>query len=189
MDTELTNQKDKNDKVLQELKNVEAKRQKYENECKQFSRANNIKVRGIADKNPRETSRESAEKVITTLRENSICNISMADIDIAHQLPNKYNQNRDIIVRLRSRQTKSDILSYRTKLKVSNIYINDDLTKLNLHLLMCVKKKITDEINDAWYFNGKILYKNHMNKTKMVKFEEYEHWINLPWPNSSPRRA
>ncbi|KAH3769373.1 hypothetical protein DPMN_170640 [Dreissena polymorpha] len=29
LDTELTNQKDKNDKVLQELKNVDAKRQKY----------------------------------------------------------------------------------------------------------------------------------------------------------------
>ncbi|KAH3741209.1 hypothetical protein DPMN_047929 [Dreissena polymorpha] len=113
----------------------------------------------------------------------------MADIDIAHRLPNKNNQNRDIIVRLRSRQTKSGILSNRKKLKGSNIYINDDLTKLNLHVLMCVKKKMTDEISDAWYSNGKILYKNHKNKTEMVKFKEYEHWINLPWPNSSPRRA
>ncbi|KAH3690756.1 hypothetical protein DPMN_191956 [Dreissena polymorpha] len=112
LDTDLTNQKDKNDKVIQELKNVDAKRQKYENECEQYSRANNIKVRGIADTNPRETSRESAEKVIKTLRENSICNISMADIGIAHRLPNKNNQKRDIIVRLRSRQTKKTEREY-----------------------------------------------------------------------------
>ncbi len=189
LDTELTSQKDKHEKVLQELKKVDEKRQKYENESEQYSRANNIKLRGIEDTNLKETSRESAEKVIKTLRENNICNISMADIDIAHRLPNKNNQNRDIIVRLRSRQTKSDILSNRKKLKGKDIFINDDLTKLNLHVLMCVKKKMTDEISDAWYSNGKIIYKNHMDKTDIVKFEEFEHWISLPWPNSSTHRA
>ncbi|KAH3875465.1 hypothetical protein DPMN_038731 [Dreissena polymorpha] len=50
-----------------------------------------MKIRGIADTNLIETSRESAEKVIKTLRENNIYYQSMADIDIAHRLPNKNN--------------------------------------------------------------------------------------------------
>ncbi|KAH3694930.1 hypothetical protein DPMN_082375 [Dreissena polymorpha] len=112
----------------------------------------------------------------------------MADINIAHRLPNKDNKNRDIIVSLISRQTKLDIIANRKQLKGTDIFINEDMTKLNLHVLMCVKKKMPDEINSAWFMNGKIFYKNHMDNIQTVKFEDYEHWTNLPWPNNTPKR-
>ncbi|KAH3779739.1 hypothetical protein DPMN_157546 [Dreissena polymorpha] len=61
------------------------------------------------------------------------------------------------------------------------------MTRLNLHVLMCVKKKMADEVSDAWLNNGKITFKNHMNKIQLVKFEDYEHWINLPWPKTTTK--
>ncbi|KAH3868294.1 hypothetical protein DPMN_031437 [Dreissena polymorpha] len=76
----------------------------------------------------------------------------------------------------------------RKQLKGTDIFINEDMTKLNLHVLMCVKKKMPDEINSAWFMNGKIFYKNHMDKIQTVQFEDYEHWTNLPWPNNTPKR-
>ncbi|KAH3848066.1 hypothetical protein DPMN_090412 [Dreissena polymorpha] len=154
-------------------------RKMFENKSEQYSRANNIKIQGIQDTNPRESTRESAEKVIRILKDNDICNITMADIDIAHRLPNKNNTIRDIIVRLVSRQTKGHILANRKKLRETNIFINKDMTRLNLHVHMCVKKKMVDEVRDAWFSNGKIMFKSHMNKIQPVKFEEYEHLINL----------
>ncbi|KAH3796924.1 hypothetical protein DPMN_150501 [Dreissena polymorpha] len=121
------------------------------------------------------------------LKDNDICNITMADIDIAHRLPNKNNTNREIIVRLVSRQTKGLILANRKKIRGTNIFINEDMTRLNLHVLMCVKKTIADEVSDAWFINGRIMFKSHMNKIQSVKFEDYEHWINLPSPNTTTK--
>ncbi|KAH3816139.1 hypothetical protein DPMN_117648 [Dreissena polymorpha] len=184
---ELNNKTDINNTITTEMKQIDLNRNKFENESEQYSRANNIKIQGIQDTNPRESARESAEKVIRILKDNDICNITMADIDIAHSLPNKNNTNRDIIVRLVSRQTKGHILANRKKLRGTHIFINEDMTSLNLHVLMCVKKKMADEVCDAWFSNGKILFKSHMNKIQPVKFEEYEHLINLPWPSTATK--
>ncbi|KAH3805361.1 hypothetical protein DPMN_086643 [Dreissena polymorpha] len=188
LETDIKNQKEMNENLLKELKQIDMNRQKYENESEQYSRSNNIKIKGIADTNLRETAKQSAELVISVLRAHNVCQITMADINIAHRLPNKDNKNRDIIVSLISRQTKFDIIANRKQLKGTDIFINEDMTKLNLHVLMCVKKKMPDEINSAWFMNGKIFYKNHMDKIQTVKFEDYEHWTNLPWPNNTPKR-
>ncbi|KAH3823798.1 hypothetical protein DPMN_125620 [Dreissena polymorpha] len=109
------------------------------------------------------------KKVIRMLKDNDICNINMADIDIAHRLPNKNDPNREIIVRIVSRQTKGLILANRKKLRGTNIFINEDMTRLNLHVLMCVKKKMADEVSDEWFNNVKITFKNHMDKPTMAQ--------------------
>ncbi|KAH3787348.1 hypothetical protein DPMN_165472 [Dreissena polymorpha] len=47
----------------------------------------------------------------------------------------------------------------RRKLKNTGVFINEDLTRINLHVLMCIKKKMNDEVQDAWTVNGSIRYK------------------------------
>ncbi|KAH3694931.1 hypothetical protein DPMN_082376 [Dreissena polymorpha] len=59
LETDIKNQKEMNENLLKELKQIDIKRQKYENESEQYSRSNNIKIKGIADTNPRETARQS----------------------------------------------------------------------------------------------------------------------------------
>lgn len=45
-----------------------------------------------------------------------------------------------------------------------------------------------DEVNGAWFINGKICYENNAGNVHVVKFNEYEQWINLPWPKINTRK-
>ncbi|KAH3876002.1 hypothetical protein DPMN_039282 [Dreissena polymorpha] len=136
------NDKDKaNDRLEQMVKKQEEKLKKLENETEQYSRRNNIKIRGIQDTDAKETAIDSAKKSVKFLNEKGIVNLSLSDIDIAHRLPNPLNKNRDIIVRFVSRLTRETVMSNRRKLKSTGVFINEHLTRLNLHVLMCIKKK------------------------------------------------
>jgi hypothetical protein len=57
-------------------------------------------ISGIKDTDPNEVAKTTAEKVINVLNQQKITDgLSMADLDIAHRLPNMKGSNRDIIVR------------------------------------------------------------------------------------------
>ena len=101
---------------------------KLENETEQYSRRNNIKIRGLPDTDPRETALDSAKKIVQFLKEKDIASLSLSDIDIAHRLPNTHNKNRDIIVRFVSRLVRDEVMSQRRKLKNTGVFINEDLT-------------------------------------------------------------
>ena len=49
---------------------------------------------------------ESERKVISILKGNGVADLTLADIDISHRMPNKNGRNRDIIVQLVSRMKK-----------------------------------------------------------------------------------
>jgi len=108
-----------------------------------ISRRNNIKIRGLTDDNKSETARETAEKVIKFLKEKSVANVELSDIDYLHRLPSKSMNKGDIIVRFVLSFTKDQVISNRNFLAKTGTFIKENLTnKANLHILMCVKKKM-----------------------------------------------
>ncbi|KAH3809673.1 hypothetical protein DPMN_138049 [Dreissena polymorpha] len=64
------------------------------------------------------------------------------DLDVAHKL-GKYvpNKNRPVIVKFVRRQTKIDVMQRANRLKGTNIYVNDDLTKTNAEVLASLRLK------------------------------------------------
>lgn len=184
---EIESQKDQCKVLQRELSKSENLRKKSANDIEQYSRRNNLKISGLDDPNPAESAVETRTKVIQFMREKKLCNLTTADIDIAHRLPNHAGRARDIIVKFVSRYTRDEILRNRKLLKGSRIFINEDLTRLNSSVFMCVKKKMPDEVSQVWTRNGTILYRNHTNNIHSVKFEEFDQWLDLPWPGTPAR--
>lgn len=182
LEVSLEDQKSKNESLENEMHKMNENRMKFENQSEQYSRRNNITITGIKDNTKGETALETAKKVVQLMRDKDICDLSINDIDIAHRLPNKANENRQVIVKLISRNTKHDIMKNKSKLKGTGIYLNEDLTSINFEVLMSVKKKMKEEVKDAWTQNGKIFYKSHTDKIYLVKYEDYQLWLEMSWP-------
>lgn len=53
-------------------------------------------------------------------------------------------------------------------------YVNEDLTRLNKCFIACVRKQMTDEVEQAWSFNEKLFYKNREGCVKEVRYENYQ---------------
>ena len=136
----------------------------------------------MQESNRKETSFETACKVVDLIRSKNMCNIHVHDIDIAHRLPQKINNCRVVIVKLHSRYAKDMILRNAKNLKGTGIFVNEDLTRKNQHVLMCMKKKSPDDVQIAWSRNGSLFYKDKQDHIKFVPYEEYQDWVDLPWP-------
>lgn len=89
-----------------------------------------------------EMPEETTKLLIKKLKEKiPSLTISYNDIDIAHRLGKKEDgKARPIIVKFVSRMKRNELLSKRKALFGSSIYINEDLTKLNRHVLGVIKK-------------------------------------------------
>jgi hypothetical protein len=62
--------------------------------------------------------------------------ITPADISATHRLPSKQpNKTKHIIVRLKDRTLRQDILSKQKELKGTGRSIAEDMTRENVHLL------------------------------------------------------
>ena len=61
---------------------------------------------------------------------------------------------------------------------------NEDLTRMNQHVLACVRKKMPDEVDKVWTRNGRIFYKSKANHIHELKYKNYQEWIDLLWPES-----
>jgi len=51
---------------------------------------------------------------------------------------------------------KEEIVHNRKHLKGTGVFVNKDLTRKNFHVYMCVKKKMPDEVDQVWIYNGTI---------------------------------
>jgi hypothetical protein len=139
----------------------------------------------VARRNPKglESPEETRDLVIKTLNEKLPgLNLKKEDIDTCHRLGKKSEgKGRQIIVRFKSRLTK-DAIMRRKKNLPKPLFVSEDLTKRNHHVLMCVKNKMPDEVDKCWTLNGKIYYKDKVGNIKQVHYNDYENWIDLPWP-------
>jgi len=83
------------------------------------------------------------------------------DIDIAHRLGKADRANRrPIIVKLKSRMTKIRIMRRKKTLKGKNIYINEDPTRENQEVFICMRKKKEESVSSAWTQDGVIKHRH-----------------------------
>ncbi|KAH3874886.1 hypothetical protein DPMN_038141 [Dreissena polymorpha] len=185
--SEVNHQTEENEKLKSEIGNYDDNRRKVENESNQYSRSNNIIISGVEQVNIKsESSLETAEETtkIIVAKINSIANenLTTEDIDIAHRLKKGPAGKKDIIARFKSRMTRNRILRQGKVLRSQNLFVREDLTPLNLEVFMSVKRKMKDEVKSVWSRNGYISYKDTRDVVHHVEWDDYQHWLDLPWP-------
>ncbi|KAH3715146.1 hypothetical protein DPMN_057852 [Dreissena polymorpha] len=184
-------QSEENAKLKAELANQENNRRRSENDSNQYSRSNNIILSGIdhstTEIDPNGTPLfESAEETtkISIAKINSITkeSLTLEDVDIAHRLRRSPNGKKDIILRFKSRMTRNRVLRQSKLLRAKGVFVREDLTPLNHEVFMSVKRKMSDEVKSVWSRNGAISYKDARDLVHCVEWEDYQHWLDLPWP-------
>lgn len=188
LEKKIAAQKLENENLRDEITKRENKTNEKINHLEQYSRINNIRISGLEEEES-ENRTKTEDKVVSFLNSNiSNLNLQKKDIEIAHRLgQKKEGKVRQIIVKLYSRNTKSTLLSKRKQLKGCGVYINEDLTQMNQHVFSCVRRKQPDEIDSVWTVNGTIFYKNKTGNIHRVNFSDFEHWIDLPWPDTKTK--
>ena len=111
---------------------------------------------------------ESDRKVISILKGKGVADLTLADIDISLRMPNKKGRNRDIIVKLVSRMKKEKIVHNRKHLKGTGEWRSYPQKRPCVH--MCVKKKMPDEVDQVWTYNGTIKYRSKMNQVCTFRY-------------------
>ena len=198
LESTLFNTNDENDKLKKEIqtlkkeiedkdKTLNTEKQKTAsviNNHEQYSRVNNVRINGLPGDMKDETSNQTAGKVLDMISKKLDINMPYHEIDIAHRLGQfVQGQNRRVIVRFVRRQTKQNIMSIKKKLKGSGFSIFEDLTPLNAKVLASARKKQPDEVEHAWAANGKLFLQwKADSRVQQIKSEDYESWLDLPWP-------
>jgi len=142
-------------------------------DLEQYSRINDLTVSGLQTK-PRSYARvetmdalpmvsdiESLEQqVINYLGEKGI-QIQTADIEACHPLSRKKKkENPDIILRFVNRRRKVEVLKQGHKLRGSNVYLNEHLTRKNANIARQVRVlRKEKKIQATWTTNCKIYIK------------------------------
>ena len=155
------------------------------NNLEQYGRRNNLRIDGIAEDYPEtaeQTGRKLAECLNATIQD---LNIRRCDIDIAHRIGKRNNNNqrpRQIIVKFVSRMTRDAVWQGKKLLTRLRVFVNEDLTQLNAHVMTCIRKKLPDEVETSWSNNGRLYFKNKSGSDHEVKYKDYKDWLKMNWP-------
>lgn len=149
---------------MSNLESLQKNTAKMANHNEQYSRRNNIRIRGLGA-----TKDETCEQTVIKFLNNRLnlrdnegkhVQISVIDIDAAHPIQSRRSQQEhppSMIVKFHQRCHRDMIIKARRQLKGQSFTINEDLTKLNQQLL--TRLKDSPAVESAWSWNGKILAK------------------------------
>lgn len=131
-------------------------------ESEQYSRLNNIEIKGIPC-----TQGEDCSKILEKIGEAVGCTVTPADVDVVHRVPAKKDTN--IIARFCSRTKKTDFLRKARKARItttalnfpkseeSKIFVNEHLTPDNKRLFaQALELKKEKEWKFLWTDNCRI---------------------------------
>lgn len=168
-------QKDtKIDQLSSEVTELKVKVNTLENQLddiNQYERRDTLIIGGPAL--PQEQPQEnSAELVCRTIKDNLHLNISLTDINIAHRIGSKNIQNskRPVIVKLHSREKKTEIMKACITVK-PNLHINESLTPKRRALFKTiwnVRKQHRQLFQQCYTQDGKIYVKLKSSEQKHV---------------------
>lgn len=148
---------------------------KWANRNEQYSRRNNIRIRGLTT-TMGEDSKDSVTKFLNnqlniTGKEGNRIQITRGDLDAAHPLPNQPSQPPVTIIKFHDRETRDLVMKHRRHLKGKKIVLSDDLTKPHQKLLSNLRD--SPGIESAWSWNGKV--RGHVKSTnKVLGFDLYD---------------
>ena len=184
-----------NEKIeAQEAENISLKKETEQtnvkvngkiNDLEQYGRRNNVRIDGLINR-PDETPAMTTNLVINALNDNiEGLELNHSDIDTAHRIGKvKFGNKRQIIVKFISRMTRDKLMSQKYQLKNTGIFVNEDLTFINQHVLASLRKKLPDEVDQAWSQNGRLWYKNKMGHKHQLEYKDFQTWIDLDWPKN-----
>ena len=154
------------------------------NENEQYSRLNSVRIMGLAGDSPSQSSEVTTRMVIEKLNVQTGLRLDEHDVDIAHRLGDyRSSKPRSVIVKFTRRQTKVNVLKNAKKFKGTNIFINEDLTKLNAEVLASLRLKDKKSVERAWSFDGKLYAQfKGQQKGERITDEQYKLWLSKPWP-------
>lgn len=148
------------------------------NDAEQYTRRNNIRIRGLTLKPQVPPSVQISSWINTRLK---LTSIKPEDIEIAHTLPILNRPVLDaashsapippIIVRFLNRNIRDKVISQRKLLKGAGIIISEDLTTLNMELINRMKNDI--RVNSTWAWQGKVFIKL-VDSNIIKKIKPYE---------------
>ena len=140
------------------------------NNLEQYTRANNIRIFGLDDRDREESNAQTEIKVRRLLSAKLGITIENRDIEACHRLGRFLpSGNRPVIVRFTNRKLKVAAIINRRKLKGTQIVITEDLTQLNHDKLKEIKT--LECVNQAWVRDGKLVVKSHTNVIKTIPWD------------------
>lgn len=120
------------------------------------------------------------QQVIKTLKNKGI-HIDTGEISACHTLFVGKGQPRKIIIRFASRKSKIRVLSQGKKLKGSNIYINEHLTRATAKLAWIARQlRLTKAIENTWTRNCKVFAKlvgNFPEEQKVIMIRDISDFV------------
>lgn len=155
-------------------------------ELEQYTRRDDLVITGIKTRHrtyaraaanaettedaPREELQSLEQQVVDFLNRNNI-NIRKEAISACHTLPSKSENSVPVVViRFICRKQRNDVLMQAKKLKGTNVYINEHLTKKNGGIargarILRKQKKITG----TWTRNGNVWIREQDGSVKVIK--------------------
>ena len=140
-------------------------------EVNQYERRDTIIVSGPSL--PTESPHENcADVVIRSIKDNLRINITHSDINVAHRLGSKKSQSttRPLIVKLHSRQMKSEIMNACINLR-PNLHVNESVTPKRRSLFKIVwdiRKQHREKFQQCYTQDGKIYVKLKNSNHKQI---------------------
>ena len=143
-------------------------------DCEQYSRINDLIVSGLKTtppsyaraaatslEEPTESDIASIEDQVIAFLDKKGIQVDKEDIEACHPLSRKNNKDSPaIIIRFISRKRKSETLKQGKKLKGSNVYLNEHLTKRNGEIARKARfLRKQAKIQGTWTTNCKIYIK------------------------------
>lgn len=143
------------------------------NELEQYSRMNDLVITGLPIKprsyaravvgdNGEEPEREtrSVEQQVESFLQSKGVELNLDHIEACHSLPRKSNKKPTVIIRFVNRKNKTALLKQGRKLKGTNVYLNEHLTKKNAEIAWKARNlKKQHKIQHTWVNNCKIFIK------------------------------
>ena len=146
------------------------------NEIEQYSKKTNIIISSSTDFLNKSDNKKS--EFINFVKNQLNIDIDPYDVVAIHELPNKNKDIYKTIVKFHFHETKSKIFKNIKKLKDTNIYINDHLTKYNSEIFYKARNLLKySKIKYCWTVNG-------ITFIKKTESSEKEKFLNLSDFNS-----
>ena len=128
-------------------------------DLEQYGRKNSIIVQGLEERDG-----QSDQEVLTNFVRQHMPGTAIQDWEIGniHRLPTTANRTRPLIVRFTTHLAKDKIYKQRAKLKNTNIYLTESLTKRNTDLYGKCRQHLSTRqfrnrpFSQLWTNDGKI---------------------------------
>lgn len=141
-------------------------------ELEQYSRINDVIIAGIKirprsyaravnpDSELSELDTQSVEQQVASFFESKGIELDLEDIEACHPLPTRNLRPPAVILRFTNRKKKISLLKQGRKLKGTDVYINEHLTKRNADIARKARQlKKQRKIQQTWVSNCKIFIK------------------------------